>query len=82
MKIIYFAALRREIGVGEESVDPPATVATVAQLQDWLKSRSPAHAKALSARRLMSAVNQDYAGPDTSVAPGDEIAFFPPVTGG
>lgn len=82
MKIVYFAALRREIGVGEEDVSPPADIASVAHLLDWLKSRSPAHAKALSARRLMAAVNQDYAGLDARVSADDEVAFFPPVTGG
>ena len=82
MKIVYFAALRREIGVGEETVAPPAGITTVAQLRDWLKSRSPAHAKALAAPRLMVAVNQDYAGMGSPVAAPDEIAFFPPVTGG
>jgi molybdopterin converting factor subunit 1 len=82
MKIVYFAGLRREIGVGEESVSPPPETATVAQLLDWLKTRSPSHAKALSAPRLMVAVNQDYAGLESGVRAGDEIAFFPPVTGG
>ena len=82
MKIIYFAALRRDIGVGEETVEPPAAITTVAQLKLWLADRSPAHAKALSAPRLMAAVNQDYAGMDSPVAADDEVAFFPPVTGG
>ncbi len=82
MKIIYFAALRREIGVGEETVEPPAGIITVAELRDWLKSRSPAHAKALSAQRLLAAVNQDYAGMDSPISAADEVAFFPPVTGG
>lgn len=82
MKIIYFAALRREIGVGEEIVTPPADIATVAQLKGWLSERSPAHARALSGARLMAAVNQDYAGLDSPVAAGDEVAFFPRVTGG
>jgi molybdopterin converting factor subunit 1 len=82
MKIVYFAGLRREIGLGEESVSPPADIATVAQLLDWLKGRSPNHAKALSAPRLMAAVNQDHAGLDAPVAANDEVAFFPPVTGG
>jgi len=82
VKIVYFAALRREIGIGEESVAPPADLATVAQLLDWLKSRSPAHAKALSAPRVLVAINQDYAGQDSAIAADDEIAFFPPVTGG
>jgi len=82
VKIVYFAALRREIGVGEETVAPPATVTTVAALREWLQSRSPAHAKALAAPRLMTAVNQDYAGMDSSLCAEDEVAFFPPVTGG
>jgi molybdopterin converting factor subunit 1 len=82
MKVVYFAALRREIGVGEEEVSPPAGTATVGQLLDWLKTRSPGHARALSAPRLMAAVNQDYCGLDSSISAGDEIAFFPPVTGG
>jgi len=82
MKIVYFAALRREIGVGEEIVEPPASVAAVAPLLDWLKQRSPAHARALAAPRLMVAINQDYAGMDSPVASTDEVAFFPPVTGG
>jgi len=82
VKIVYFAALRREIGVGEETVTPPSDLATIAHLLDWLKGRSPAHAKALSAPRVMVAINQDYAGLDSAIAAGDEIAFFPPVTGG
>lgn len=82
MKIVYFAALRREIGIGEESVTPPAGISTIAQLLDWLRQRSPAHERALAAPRLMAAVNQDYAGLDTEIGAGDEIAFFPPVTGG
>jgi len=82
VKIVYFAALRREIGVGEETVEPPASIRTVQPLVDWLKERSPAHAKALAATRLMVAVNQDYAGMDSPISPGDEVAFFPPVTGG
>ena len=82
MKIVYFAGLRREIGIGEESVSPPAEVATVAQLLDWLKGRSANHAKALSAPRLMAAVNQDHVAHDAPVSDADEVAFFPPVTGG
>ena len=82
MRVVYFAALRREIGVGEESVTPPSSVATVSQLLDWLKTRDEAHAQALAAPRLMAAVNQDYAGPDDAVGQEDEVAFFPPVTGG
>jgi molybdopterin converting factor subunit 1 len=83
VKVLYFAWLRRRIGVAEETVAPPPEVATVAGLLDWLAARSPGHAAALADRSVVRvAVNQDYARPDTPVAPGDEIAIFPPVTGG
>lgn len=80
---MYFAWLRSRIGVAEEDVTPPADIATVGQLMAWLKDRSPGHASAFENLMLVrAAVNQDYAGPDAPVAPSDEVAFFPPVTGG
>lgn len=84
MKILYFAWLRDTVGTSHEDVSPPAdTVATVGDLITWLKTQSPSHAKALAdTERLRFAVNQDYAQPDTPVKAGDEVAFFPPVTGG
>jgi molybdopterin synthase sulfur carrier subunit len=83
MKILYFAWLRQRTGVAEEQVDPPAEVATVGALVDWLRARSPGHAEAFAnARVIRAAVNQDFASVDAPVARGDEIAFFPPVTGG
>ena len=83
MRILYFAWLRAKTGVSEEEVSPPPGITDVAGLLDWLRQRGPGHDAALadlSAVRV--AVNQDYAGPDHPVAPGDEIALFPPVTGG
>ncbi len=83
MKILYFAWLRQRIGAGEETVDPPAEVRDVAGLVAWLKTRGPGHAEALrdtSAIRI--AVNQEFAAMDAAIAPGDEIALFPPMTGG
>ena len=83
MKVLYFAWLRARTGLGEEEVSPPAGVATVAQLIDWLATRSPGHAAALQNRGIVrAAVNQEFAGPDAPVRPGDEVALFPPVTGG
>ena len=87
MKILYFAWLRERVGLGEESVVPPAEVTTVAGLMVWLVSRGPGYAAAFApnaaGRNLVRcAVNQDFAGPDTPVSAGDEVAFFPPVTGG
>jgi molybdopterin converting factor subunit 1 len=83
MKILYFASLRRSIGVGEEDVTPPPDIDRVDALITWLKARTPAHAAAFAAcRRLNVAVNQEHAGLDHPLTAGDEVAFFPPVTGG
>jgi molybdopterin converting factor subunit 1 len=83
MKVLYFAWLRQKIGVAEEEVSPPGSVRDVAGLIDFLAARSPGHAAAFADRAVVRcAVNQDFAGPDAPVRPGDEVAFFPPVTGG
>ncbi len=83
MKILYFAWLRERVGCGEEDVALPEGVATVGQLVTWLRGRSPGHEAAFSQGRLVRcAVNQDFATPDAPVTDHDEIAFFPPVTGG
>lgn len=83
MKVLYFAWLRTRTGVAEEEVTPPPEVTDVAGLVAWLRGRSDGHAKAfadLSAIRC--AVNQEHTAFDHPVAREDEVAFFPPVTGG
>jgi molybdopterin converting factor subunit 1 len=83
MKILYFAWLRSKIGTGEEDLTPPADVVTVGQIMAWLSTRSPGHAEAFAKPALIrAAVNQDFAGLDQPVGADDELAFFPPVTGG
>ncbi len=83
MKILYFAWLREKAGTAEEEVVPPAGVQTVRDLIAWLATRSPGHAAAFAdLGSVRCAVNQDFAGLETPLAPGDEVAFFPPVTGG
>ena len=83
LTILYFAWLRERTGTSLESVTPPANVRTVGELIAWLSERSPGHASAFANRRTVRcAVNQDFAEPTTRVGPGDEVAFFPPVTGG
>ncbi len=83
MQVLYFAWLRQKVGHAEETVSPPQEVRTVGALADWLAARSPGHAAAFAERAsIRCAVNQDFATPETPVAPGDEVAFFPPVTGG
>jgi molybdopterin converting factor subunit 1 len=83
MRILYFAWLRQKVGIAEEVVAPPAEVRDVATLIRWLAARSAGHAAAFAdPRQVRAAVNQDFATPDQPVAAHDEVAFFPPVTGG
>lgn len=83
MRILYFAWLRAKVGAAHEEVSPPAEVTTVGALMEWLAASRPGFAEALAAPGVIrAAVNQDYARPEDPVGPGDEVAFFPPVTGG
>jgi molybdopterin synthase sulfur carrier subunit len=83
MRILYFAWLRERVGTGAEEVAPPARVKTVGALVDWLKAKGGGHARAFADASLVRvAVNQEYVKLDHPVKAGDEVAFFPPVTGG
>jgi len=83
MKVLYFAWLKEKVGIADEEVAVPEEVRTVRGLIAWLSSRSPGHAAAFADLSVIRcAVNQDFAGLETPLAPGDEVAFFPPVTGG
>jgi len=83
MQLLYFAWLRAKIGTGEETLDPPAEVRDVDDLLAWLKGRGDGYAEALADLSVVRvAVNQEYVKGDHPVAAGDEVALFPPVTGG
>ncbi len=81
--LLYFARLREALGTGREELALPAGVSTLGALRRHLAQRSEAWAKEMAeGRNLRAAVNQHVAMLDTSVKDGDEVAFFPPVTGG
>ena len=83
MKILYFAWLRQRIGTGEEDVAVPAEVTDVAGLIDWLKTRGDGFQEALAdVSAIRIAINQEFATLESKIAPGDEVALFPPMTGG
>jgi sulfur-carrier protein len=83
VKILYFARLREDLGQRSEELALPADVTTVAGLRAHLMARGGAWAQALAhTKALRVAVNQDMADPITPIKAGDEVAFFPPVTGG
>jgi molybdopterin synthase sulfur carrier subunit len=81
--MVYLARLREALGTSGERLALPPDVATVGALSRWLASRGGPWATELApGRGLRIAVNHDLATPDASVRDGDEVAFFPPVTGG
>ena len=83
MTLLYFAWVREQIGLDTEEIALPADVETVAALLAWLRSRGGGYAQALDDLSVIRvAVNQEFAAPDHAVADGDEVALFPPVTGG
>lgn len=83
IELLYFAWVRERIGKDGERVELPPQVATVAALLDWLEGRGESYRTALAERdRLRVAVNQCFAAPGAPVRSGDEVAIFPPVTGG
>jgi len=83
LKLLYFAWLRTRIGCAEEEVELPPDVHDVAALLDWLRSRGARYSEALRDLSVVRvAVNQDYVRPEHPVREGDEVAIFPPVTGG
>ena len=83
MQLLYFAWLRIKIGTGEEQLELPPEVATVTDLLDWLSDRGEGYAEALADRAVVRvAVNQEYVGFDHPLSAEDEVALFPPVTGG
>ncbi|MEQ1754594.1 MAG: molybdopterin converting factor subunit 1 [Micropepsaceae bacterium] len=83
MKLLYFAWLRQHIGRNEETLDVPDSIATVAQLIDWLIERGEGYRAAFAdGTRVRVAINQHHVDRDARVRKFDEVAFFPPVTGG
>ncbi len=83
MQLVYFSRVREQIGIGEELFELPDSITTVAELVAVLKERNDDYASALSDMKFIRvAVNQNHVGLDYSVNNSDEVAFFPPVTGG
>lgn len=83
MTLLYFAWVRQKLGRSEEKFDLAAGVSTVEQLAERLRDRGEAFAEVFSdLKRLRVAINQEHVGWNTPVHANDEVAFFPPVTGG
>lgn len=83
LKVKYFALLRESVGTGEETLEVPQSVVTVADLRAFLIEKDAVHKAAFAGvKRIRSAVNATMAPESTVLKDNDEVAFFPPVTGG
>jgi molybdopterin synthase sulfur carrier subunit len=83
IQLRYFASVREALGTSAETLELPQGIATVGQLRAHLRERGGAWSEALApGRALRMARNQAMAGEETMLSDGDEVAFFPPVTGG
>jgi len=82
LRVLFFASLREQLGLAEQALDVPVP-ATVGALVTQLRARGEPWSEVLAAgKRWRVAVNQDMATLETPLKAGDEIAIFPPVTGG
>lgn len=83
MKVLYFAWLRERLNRGEEEIDPPADVVTVADLIAWLRSRDEAADLAMRKPELIkAALDTKIVGHDAPLNGAKVVALFPPMTGG
>ena len=83
MRLLYFAWVKEKAGIAAEEIEPPADVATVAELIEWLKARGPEFENAFERSEVIrAAIDRSHVRHDASIAGAREIAFFPPVTGG
>lgn len=81
--ILYFASLAETLGTKAEKIELPSDCKTVADLVALLSARGEPFASAFDgSTRILVAINQEMSEPTAEVDGVDEIAFFPPVTGG
>ena len=82
MNILFFASLREKLDTDKEHWTELHDIKTTKELLDKLKDRGEPWLSALSIPQLIISVNQEVSDLNTDIALGDEVAFFPPVTGG
>ena len=82
MQVLYFASLREQLNIDVEEIDALPSSTTVRKLLEQLRGRSELWSNALNPEQILVAVNQELVTFDTQIDNSDEVAFFPPVTGG
>ena len=83
MRLLYFGWVRTRIGIGSETLELPSGITDVRALMDWLKQRGDGYRVAFEdLTTIRVAINQEMATLDASISSEDEVALFPPMTGG
>lgn len=82
LNILYFASLRESLGMAKEALVLPSDVGSVGALRQHLSARGEAWLRLAPGHNVRAAVNQQMATDEQVLSAGDEVAFFPPVTGG
>ena len=83
MIIKYFSWIKEHVGKSEEQIELPDHINDVNELINYLNELDKKYSLILEKKKLIKiAVNKTYSSFDTSISNSDEIAFFPPVTGG
>ena len=83
MRLLYFGWVRTRIGIGSETLELPSDITDVRALMDWLKQRGDGYRVAFEdLTTIRVAINQEMATLDASISSEDEVALFPPMTGG
>ena len=82
INVLFFARIRDQLGVDQLQIALPGSVNSLLQFTAHLTATHPSFAGIIDQPTVLVAVNQEFAHPQTRVEDGDEIAYFPPVTGG
>ena len=83
MVVKYFSWIKEHIGKAEEVIDLPTDITTIKELISYLENLNDDYRLAFEKKNLIKiAINKSYSSLDGKIDNNDEIAFFPPVTGG